>query len=157
MNHSVKVGFSFGLTSSVITTLGLMTGLYSGTGSKAVVLGGILVIAVADAMSDAMGIHISEESHLNKNVKEVWQATIATFLSKFLFALTFVIPFLFLTIKPAIYTCFVWGLFLLAGYSIYLAKKRNMNPVHIVTEHLAIAVVVMIVTYYVGMLANILV
>ena len=62
MKHSLKVGFSFGLTSGIITTLGLMVGLNYGTSSKLAVIGGILTIAIADASSDALGIHISEES-----------------------------------------------------------------------------------------------
>ena len=47
MKRSVKAGFSFGLTSGVITTLGLMVGLHSSTHSKLVVIGGILTIAIA--------------------------------------------------------------------------------------------------------------
>ncbi|GAI31399.1 unnamed protein product, partial [marine sediment metagenome] len=39
MKHSIKTGFSFGLTSGIITTLGLMVGLHSSTGSKLVVIG----------------------------------------------------------------------------------------------------------------------
>ena len=58
IKQSFRAGFSFGLTSGAITTLGLMVGLHSGTHSKVVVMGGILVIAVADALSDALGIHI---------------------------------------------------------------------------------------------------
>ena len=38
MRTSLKIGFSFGLTSGVITTLGLMVGLHAGTHSKSVVL-----------------------------------------------------------------------------------------------------------------------
>ena len=34
MKHSVRTGLSFGLTSGVITTLGLMVGLHAGTHSK---------------------------------------------------------------------------------------------------------------------------
>lgn len=55
-------GLSFGLTSGVITTLGLIVGLHAGTHSRMVVIGGILTVAVSDAMSDALGIHISEEA-----------------------------------------------------------------------------------------------
>ena len=62
MKRSVKAGFSFGLTSGVITTLGLMVGLHSSTHSKLVVIGGILTIAIADALSDSMGVHIAVES-----------------------------------------------------------------------------------------------
>lgn len=65
MKHSLRTGFCFGLTSGIITTIGLMVGLYSSTNSKLVVIGGILTIAVADAFSDALGIHIAEESKHN--------------------------------------------------------------------------------------------
>lgn len=49
MRHSFKVGFCFGITSGIITTLGLMVGLNSGTNSQLVVIGSILIIAIADA------------------------------------------------------------------------------------------------------------
>lgn len=62
MKNSLKIGICFGITSGIITTLGLMMGLESGTNSRLVVLGGIFTIAIADAFSDALGIHISEES-----------------------------------------------------------------------------------------------
>ena len=62
MKNSLKKGYSFGLTSGIITTLGLIVGLNSSTGSKLVVIGGIITIAIADAMSDALGMHISQES-----------------------------------------------------------------------------------------------
>jgi len=39
MKHSLKTGFSFGLTSGIITTLGLMVGLHSGTHSRLAVMG----------------------------------------------------------------------------------------------------------------------
>ncbi|MCR4290314.1 MAG: hypothetical protein NUV86_08670, partial [Candidatus Scalindua sp.] len=63
MKESLKTGIIFGLTSGTITTLGLMIGLYSGTNSRCIVIGGILTIAVADSLSDALGIHISEEAN----------------------------------------------------------------------------------------------
>ncbi len=94
MKASFKTGLSFGLTSGVITTLGLMVGLHSGTHSRTVVIGGILTIAIADAMSDALGMHIAEESKNNGVVSEIWESTIATFGAKFLIALTFVVPVL---------------------------------------------------------------
>ena len=47
MRQSLKPGFSFGLTSGVITTPGLMVGLNAGTHSRLAVIGGIVTIAVA--------------------------------------------------------------------------------------------------------------
>ena len=94
MKDSLRTGVTFGLTSAVITTLGLMVGLHSGTHSKIVVLAGILTIAIADAFSDALGIHISKEAENIHTARNIWTATISTFLAKFLFAVTFVVPVL---------------------------------------------------------------
>lgn len=150
MKPSFKTGFSFGLTSGTITTLGLMVGLHSGTHSKVAVAGGILTIAIADAFSDALGIHISQESQNKYSQKEIWEATITTFLAKFVFALTFIIPVLFYSLSQAMIICIAWGLLLLALASYFVAKKQNINPLKAVLEHLSIALVVIIITHLVG-------
>lgn len=74
LRKSMRTGASFGLTSGVITTLGLMIGLNAGTHSVPVVVGGILTIAIADALSDALGIHIAEESKNSHSAREIWLA-----------------------------------------------------------------------------------
>ncbi|MCW3129290.1 MAG: hypothetical protein N2V75_04220 [Methanophagales archaeon] len=150
MKHSLILGFSFGLTSGIITTLGLMVGLHSGTHSKLVVIGGVLTIAIADAFSDALGIHISEESENKRTTKEIWESTIATFLSKFVFALAFIVPVLLFQLTTAIIVSVVWGLFLLGFFSFYIAKGQKVNPWKVVIEHLVIALVVIIMTHYAG-------
>lgn len=150
IKQSFRTGFGFGLTSGIITTLGLIVGLHSGTHSKIVVLGGILVIAVADALSDALGIHISEESNKRRTRRETWESTGSTFLSKFIIALTFLIPILFLPLSEAIVVSVFWGLFLIGIFSFYLAKQKREEPGRAILEHLLIAVLVIIVTYYLG-------
>ena len=150
MNHSVRIGFSFGLTSGIITTLGLMVGLNSGTHSKLVVIGGVLTIAKADAFSDALGIHISEESENKHTTKEIWESTIATFVSKFAFALTFIIPVLLFSLTTAIYVSILWGFTMLGLFSFYIAKEQGVKPWKVVIEHLVIALAVIIITHYAG-------
>jgi len=150
MRHSLKTGFCFGLTSGIITTLGLMVGLHSGTHSKLVVIGGILTIAIADAFSDALGIHISEESENKHSEKEIWESTFATFISKLVFALTFIIPVLLFELTIAIVISAVWGLFVLGILSFLLAVEQKARAWQMVIEHLVIAVVVIAVTHYVG-------
>lgn len=150
MKHSLRIGVSFGMTSAVITTLGLMVGLHSGTHSKIVVLGGILTIAIADAFSDALGIHVSEESENAHTAKQIWGATVATFLSKFLFSLTFVIPVLLLSLPVAIIVSLIWGLSILTVLSYAMARSQGEQPWKIIGEHLLIAVIVIILTHYVG-------
>jgi len=150
MKDSLRTGITFGLTSAVITTLGLMVGLHSGTHSKIVVLGGILTIAIADAFSDALGIHVSEESENIHTVAEIWEATIATFLTKFLFALTFVVPVLLLPLSTAIIVSLLWGMSILAVLSYVIAKSQGGDPWKIVSEHILIAIIVIGVTHLVG-------
>ena len=150
MNHSLKIGLSFGLTSGVITTLGLMIGLYSATQMELVVIGGVLTIAIADALSDAFGIHISEESEGHHNSKEIWEATVSTFLAKFIIGLTFIIPLLLFDLSIAVLVSIAWGLLLLTIISFVIAKEQKKKPWKIIAEHLIMAVVVIITTYSVG-------
>ncbi|MBD3310004.1 hypothetical protein GF351_02185 [Candidatus Woesearchaeota archaeon] len=150
MKTSTKKGLSFGLTSGIITTLGLIVGLEAGTHSKGVVLGGIIVIAVADGLSDSLGIHISEESGGNRKTREVWESTAATFFSKMFFALTFAVPILLLQLRTAIIASVAWGLALIALFSYSLTKKTEISRLKAVLEHIAIAVLVIISTHWIG-------
>ena len=154
MKVSLKKGFSFGLTSGIITTLGLIVGLSSGTNSKLVVTGGILTIAVADAFSDALGIHISEESENKHTTREVWESTISTFITKFIFALTFIIPVLLFNLTTAIIISVIWGLSVLSIISFKMAKEQNHVPFKVIGEHLFIAVLVILITHFVGVLIS---
>ncbi len=150
MREALKTGISFGLTSGVITTLGLMVGLHSGTHSKLVVLGGILMIAIADAFSDALGIHVSEESENIHTRRQIWASTVSTFLSKFMFALTFVIPVVLFQLSIAILVSVLWGLGVLAILSYKIAMSQGRKPWRIIAEHLLIALAVIVITHFVG-------
>lgn len=148
---AIRKGFSFGLTSGIITTLGMIVGLNATTNSRLAVIGGILIIAVADSMSDALGVHISEEASHHHTNKEVWQSTLATFGTKFIFALTFIVPFIFLDIFYAIIFSVIWGLGLIMAFSYTLGKEAKDGKVFsVIFEHLSIAVIVVILTNYLG-------
>ena len=125
MKLSFKTGFSFGLTSGIITTLGLIVGLHAGTHSKIAVMGGILTIAIADAFSDALGMHVSQEAQNRHSVRSIWESTLATFISKFGFALTFVVPVFLLPLNTAINVSVLWGLLILGIFSYFLAKRQK--------------------------------
>jgi vacuolar iron transporter family protein len=150
MRESIKTGVSFGLTSGIITTLGLMVGLNVGTGIRLLVIGGILTIAIADAFSDSLGIHISEESSHRNGHKAVWEATIATFFTKLIIASSFIIPLLIWNLSLAVKINIAWGFLLLIIFNYYLAKSKKENPWLVIGEHLLIAVVVIIITFFVG-------
>jgi VIT1/CCC1 family predicted Fe2+/Mn2+ transporter len=149
-SHSLKTGLSFGLTSATITTLGLMVGLESGTKSKLIVMGGILTIAIADAFSDALGIHVSEESEGKHSSREIWMATLSTFAAKFFFAMTFIIPVVFLELTSAVLVGIAWGLVIMTLASYQLAKSQKQKPLGVIMEHVGIMFIVIVITHYVG-------
>lgn len=150
INHSSKTGISFGITSGIITTLGLIMGLHSGTGSISVVIGGVLTIAVADSFSDALGIHISEESENKHTTKEIWNSSFSTFLAKLTIALSFLLPLVILPTNLAIIACMIWGLSILAIFSYFLSKANNQSSWQVITEHLVVAAAVIFIAHYIG-------
>ncbi|MDP3940300.1 MAG: hypothetical protein Q8R92_19465 [Deltaproteobacteria bacterium] len=150
MRESIVTGVSFGLTSGVITTVGLIVGLHAGTNSRLAVVGGVITIAIADALSDALGIHIAEESRDGRTADHIWGATIATFVSKFLMAATFLIPFLVLPLGTAVIACIVWGMLVVIVISERLAVARRESRLRTIGEHLLISIVVVVITHYVG-------
>jgi len=127
-----------------------MVGLHAGTHSRNVVLGGILTIAVADALSDAMGIHLAEESKNSGPPLYIWESTAATFGAKLFIALTFVVPVLLVSLQTAIILSVLWGFLLLALLSYFLARTQQISPWKVIAEHLLIALCVVTVAHYVG-------
>ena len=149
-NDGARTGLFFGATSGVITTIGLIAGLHAGTNSLAAVLGGILVIAVADALSDALGIHLAEEADPNATQHHIWAATVTTFITKFLFAITFAVPVLLLPLQPAVIVSVIWGIVVIAVLSYFIARAQKSSPLAIIAEHVGIAIVVVIASHYIG-------
>jgi len=149
-SDGARTGLFFGATSGVITTLGLIVGLNAGTKSITAVLGGILVIAVADSMSDALGIHLAEEADPETDHEHVWQATITTFLTKLVFALSFAIPLLLLPLGPAVLASVAWGMLVIIVLSYFLAKSQGESPWFIILEHLGIAILVVFLSHFIG-------
>jgi VIT1/CCC1 family predicted Fe2+/Mn2+ transporter len=150
MSISIRKGLSFGLTSGVITTLGMIVGVNASTSSRLAVIAAIVAIAIADAFSDSVAMHVSEESEGVHTRKDIWEATLTTFLTKFILALTFVIPIWFLPLDIAVVVDIVWGLSIMTTFNILLAQSQEENVPRVVFEHLVIAIIVVVVTYIVG-------
>jgi len=153
-SDGARTGLFFGATSGVITTIGLIAGLHAGTNSVAAVLGGVLVIAVADALSDALGIHLAEEADPNATQQHIWAATISTFVAKFVFAITFAVPVLLLPLFSAVVASVVWGIVVITVLSYFIARAQQASPLAIIGEHVGIAILVVILSHYIGAWVN---
>lgn len=149
MKTPLKTGLSFGITSGVITTLGLIMGLYSSTNSRIAIIGGVVAIAITDCFSDALGIHISQETQ-NKNKKDVWQTTLATFFSKLIIASSFIFFFLLFDLPLSVWLSIGWGVMLLSIPSLLFSKEKGVQLIKPIFEHITIALIVILITSYLG-------
>jgi VIT1/CCC1 family predicted Fe2+/Mn2+ transporter len=141
--------FSFGATSAIITNLGIITGLDSLTHPKLSIIGALLVIALADNLSDSFGIHIYQESeHIGK--KEVWLSTLTNFLTRLFVSSTFIIMIIVLPIRLATVCSVIWGLFVLTVMTYTIAKQQKINPFSAIFVHLTIAVIVVVASNFIG-------
>jgi vacuolar iron transporter family protein len=154
MNQPILSGISFGLASGIITTLGLLIGLSAATNNKVIAISGVLTIAIADSLSDALGMHISKESDKNRSNRYIWRATFSTFWAKMIVGLSFLIPLLLLDLTKAIIVSITYGLLLLGIFSYFIAKSRNEPAYKTIFEHITIAIIVIIVTKFIGNLIS---
>jgi VIT1/CCC1 family predicted Fe2+/Mn2+ transporter len=151
IDKPIKRGICYGVTSGVITVLGLLIGLFSSTDSKHVVLAGVLTVALADALSDGVGMRVSEESDNIHNKKTIWEATLSTTFAKMLLGLTFVLPILLLPLTVSVIVALVWGLTVIAILSYIIAKQNKEKAVLVVIEHVGITILVVALSYFVGL------
>lgn len=153
MKTYIRKGLAFGTTSGVITVLGLISGLASGTHSKLAVIGGIITIAIADSFSDALGMHTSEESS-GTNENNVWATTIVTFISKLILSSSFLIPVLLFKLDLAVIISAMWGVLVITLVGIKIAEIQKIKAWKVIAEHLSITIFVVIATNIIGQYIN---
>jgi VIT1/CCC1 family predicted Fe2+/Mn2+ transporter len=154
MKVSFKKGLSYGTTSGVITSLGLLIGLYSTSASRELILAGLLTIAFADAFSDGLGIHISEESENKRSAQSIWEATFSTILAKMIVGVSFILPVIFFPLSVAVIIDIIWAILSLSILSYKISKQNNENPSLVLAEHLGIALLVTVGSFLIGRIIN---
>lgn len=147
--HSWQTRFSFGSTSAIITNLALMAGLHSQANARMSIIGGIMVIALADNISDSFGIHIYQESEKIEPL-EVWISTFLNFTSRLFISLGFIALILVLPLELAIISSIVFGLLFLAALSYLIAKNEGGNLYLPILTHVLTAIVVIILSNLAG-------
>jgi len=153
MKSAIRKGLGFGMTSGIITTLGLMVGLSRGTHSVPVVVAGIAVIAVTDALADAFAIFMADEAERNSE-KSKWQEALSAFAAKFSAGALLALPFFFLLMNQAIIASITLGLILILILTYFIAKSERRPVLKIMFGHLLVAVLVIVIGGLVGQWAD---
>lgn len=142
--------FSFGISSAVLTTLGVIVGLNSATASLLAVIGGIIAVAISDSLSDSIGMYAAKKAERGVSPAVAFKSALNVFLGKFIFTLSFLVPFAVFPISWAIYAGIFWGLILLTFVNLQIAFLHEENVAKSVVKNIFIAIAVIIVSYFAG-------
>jgi VIT1/CCC1 family predicted Fe2+/Mn2+ transporter len=134
-----------------VTSLGLIAGFAAAGASTATVVGALLIIAVADNLTDSLSIHIYQESE-QLGARAVFRATLMNYVTRLLVSLSFVALVLALPLEWALVVALGWGLLLLGIVTRLVARRRGASVMRELWKHLAATVVVLAVSRVVGTL-----
>lgn len=141
--------YIFGSSAAIITDVSLIVGLGTARTGKAPLLAGLLTIAVADNISDSLGIHLYKESE-GCGEKLSMLSTILNFLSRLLISSTFVAIVMVFSLAQAVLIGLIWGLLLIVLISYFLSRNNKDNPVTEILKHVVAAAVVIVLSRYLG-------
>ncbi len=137
--------FSFGGTAAIVTSMGLIVGLHGLPTSKASLVGSLLIIAVADNLTDSLSMHAYQEAE-NLPARKALQATVANFIARLLLGCSFAIWVVILPSWCVVWVALVWGFVLLSALTYWIARTRGANPAAEIGKHLAICGVVLTIS-----------
>jgi VIT1/CCC1 family predicted Fe2+/Mn2+ transporter len=143
-------GLSFGGPAAIVTSMGLIVGLDAATTTKAAVVASLLVIGLADNLTDSLSVHIYQESERLAH-RRAFHTTVSNFFARLLVTLSFVLLFVLTPKSTAIAACVVWGFVLLSGLSYLLAKARQVNAFSEICKHIGVAFTVIVISKTIGL------
>jgi VIT1/CCC1 family predicted Fe2+/Mn2+ transporter len=136
---------SFGSTAAMVTSMGLIVGLDAASAPTRAIVSSLMIVAVADNLSDSLSIHLYQESEQVEPVPAFW-TTLANFGARLATALTFVGIALALPQGVRGPVAVAWGLALLAVLTSLLSRARGVRVTGEVAKHLGVALVVLVVS-----------
>lgn len=141
--------YSLGSTSAIITSMAIIAGLGQSDSLKTITIAGLLTFAIADNISDALGIHIYKESE-GASKKATIKATFGNFFTRFIVVLSFILIVMLFNSSTAITISCIWGVGLISFISYKIALIKKSNPVKEILWHLLVSVGVILGSALIG-------
>ena len=133
----------------MVTGTGLVVGLQSAHSSVATVVGALLIIGVADNLTDSLSVHAYQEAE-GLSSKAALRSTVANFVARFALTLTFVAMVIALPAQWLQPVAIAWGGVLLASLTWVIARRRRAPLASEIVKHLVVASVVVLISKLVG-------
>ena len=103
---------SFGAVSAIVTSVGLIIGFGAAGISKPTIIAALLIVGLADNLSDSLSIHIYQESEKLEE-HSAFRSTLGNFVTRFIISMSFVILVLSLSSRNTVLVSLAWGVSLL--------------------------------------------
>ena len=132
---------SYGGTAAIVTSTALISGLSAADATKPVIVSTLLIAAFADNLTDALSIHIFQESEQLEQ-QDAFTGTITNFLARLLLCVSFVFLVVMFPLAHASEMAIVWGTVLLAALTYLVARERKVSPALEVVKHTVVAAAV---------------
>jgi VIT1/CCC1 family predicted Fe2+/Mn2+ transporter len=129
--------------------MALISGLSAADTTKPIVVTALLIAALADNLTDALSVHIFQESE-QLDQKDAVTGTITNFVTRLLLGVSFVPLVVLFPLAHAAKAAIVWGALLLAILTYLVARQRKVNPALEVVKHLFVASGVIIASTLIG-------
>jgi len=140
---------SYGGTAAIVTSMGLIVGLGAAGDRSATIIVSLILVAIADNLTDSIAIHVYQESEKLES-RQAFRSTITNFLTRLLVSSSFVAMAILLPLPYLIVVAVVWGMLLLGVLTYFVARERGAAPGIEIVKHLASAIVVIGVSRAIG-------
>lgn len=118
---------------------------------KKATIAGLLIIAIADNISDTLSLHIYKEAEGAKR-SEISSATYGNYITRLVIVISFILVVLLLPATLALIVSSVWGLTLLVFLSIAIASVKHSRLSAEIIWHVIVAVFVILICNLLGAL-----
>lgn len=125
--------------------MALISGLSAADATKPIIVSALLIAAFADNLTDALSIHIFQESE-QLDQKNAFNGTITNFVTRLLLSISFVFLVLLFPLEHVDQVAIVWGMLLLVILTYLVALERKVEPLREVVKYLLVASAVIIVS-----------
>jgi hypothetical protein len=142
--------YAFGTTAAVMTSMGLIVGLGTANTGRGGIIAGLLIIGVADNLSDTLGIDLHEEADLGET--RAFSLSVSNYFTRLVLVCSFVGLVLAMPLPVARVASIVWGAALLSVLTYQIALIRSLRPLTEIAKHLTIAAAVIGLSHLIGLL-----
>jgi len=140
---------SFGGTAAIVTSTGLILGLEAAAGSRQTIVSALLIVALADNLSDSLSVHIYQEAERLES-REALLSTLANFATRLMVALSFVLLVVVTPRDSMPVAAGAWGFILLALLTYRIARARGAPVGREIAKHVMVAAIVLAISRWLG-------